>query len=56
MALKSDEIFERIQKRLESVDPNNRQVEHVYKFKITDGSETVLKSWSMFCQNTSYEK
>jgi hypothetical protein len=47
MALKSDEIFDKIKKRLEAVDPTNRQVEHVYKFKITDGSETVLKSWSM---------
>ncbi|EAA08376.4 peroxisomal multifunctional enzyme type 2-like [Anopheles arabiensis] len=44
MALKSDPVFERIAKRLESIDPNNRQVQQVYKFRIQQNG-TVVKTW-----------
>lgn len=35
MTLRSDEAFEKIKARLADVDPNNRKVVHVFKFKIT---------------------
>uniref|UniRef100_A0A182JWR3 SCP2 domain-containing protein n=1 Tax=Anopheles christyi TaxID=43041 RepID=A0A182JWR3_9DIPT len=44
MALKSDSVFERIAKRLETIDPNNRQVQQVYKFRIQQNG-TVVKTW-----------
>ncbi|XP_053681798.1 uncharacterized protein LOC128732551 [Sabethes cyaneus] len=50
MSLKSDAVFAKISKRLESVDPSNRQVEHVYKFKITQGGK-VVKSWILDLKN-----
>lgn len=50
MALKSDAIFEKIKARLATIDPNNRQVLHVYKFQIKQGGKDV-KSWSKFLIN-----
>ncbi|XP_055586112.1 uncharacterized protein LOC129738833 [Uranotaenia lowii] len=50
MTLKSDEVFAKIAKRLEAIDPNNRQVEHSYKFRITQGGK-VVKSWIMDLKN-----
>ncbi|XP_058115774.1 peroxisomal multifunctional enzyme type 2-like [Anopheles ziemanni] len=44
MTLKSDAVFERIAKRLETIDPNNRQVQQIYKFRIQQNG-TVVKSW-----------
>jgi putative sterol carrier protein len=34
MSLRSDEAFKKIEARLATVDPNNRKVVHVFKFKI----------------------
>ncbi|XP_058467750.1 SCP2 sterol-binding domain-containing protein 1-like [Malaya genurostris] len=50
MSLKSDEVFAKIAKRLEKVDPSNRQVEHVYKFNITKDGK-VVKSWILDLKN-----
>ncbi|XP_058813824.1 uncharacterized protein LOC131677798 [Topomyia yanbarensis] len=50
MSLKSDEVFAKIAKRLESIDPNNRTIEHVYKFKITKSGK-VVKSWILDLKN-----
>lgn len=50
MSLKSDEVFAKIAKRLENIDPANRQVEHVYKFRITQGGK-VVKNWVMDLKN-----
>ncbi|XP_050071601.1 uncharacterized protein LOC126559480 [Anopheles maculipalpis] len=44
MALKSDAVFERIAKRLETIDPSNRQVQQIYKFRIQQNG-TVVKTW-----------
>ncbi|XP_052888752.1 uncharacterized protein LOC128297192 [Anopheles moucheti] len=44
MALKSDPVFERIAKRLETIDPNNRQVQQIYKFRIQQNGK-VVKTW-----------
>ncbi|ETN64217.1 sterol carrier protein 2 [Anopheles darlingi] len=44
MALKSDAVFERIAKRLETIDPSNRQVQQIYKFRIQQAGKTV-KTW-----------
>lgn len=45
MSLKSDAIFDKITARFAKIDPNDRQVLHVYKFVITDGSKPI-KTWS----------
>ncbi|KAG5678458.1 hypothetical protein PVAND_008130 [Polypedilum vanderplanki] len=34
MTLRSDEAFKKIEARLLTVDPNNRKVVHVFKFKV----------------------
>ncbi|XP_052866404.1 non-specific lipid-transfer protein-like 1 [Anopheles cruzii] len=44
MTLKSDAVFQRIAKRMETIDPNNRQVQQIYKFHIQQGGKTV-KTW-----------
>lgn len=41
----SDEIFKKIEARLAKIDPNNRQVLHVFRFIITDDSGKTLKTW-----------
>ncbi|XP_038118062.1 uncharacterized protein LOC6048171 [Culex quinquefasciatus] len=46
MSLKSDEVFAKIAKRLENIDPANRQVQQVYKFRITKDGK-VVKNWVM---------
>jgi len=47
----SDEVFARIAKRMETIDPANRKVLHIYKFIITDNSGTVLKRWILDLKN-----
>lgn len=47
MSFKSDAIIEKIKVRLTKIDPNNRQVEHVYKFNITVGGK-VAKTWGKY--------
>lgn len=47
MALKSDAVFAKIESRLKTINPAERQVEHIYKFVIkVDGK--VAKTWSKF--------
>nr|AAN16384.1 sterol carrier protein 2 variant 1 [Aedes aegypti]AAN16387.1 sterol carrier protein 2 variant 1 [Culex quinquefasciatus]AAN16391.1 sterol carrier protein 2 variant 1 [Aedes aegypti] len=46
MSLKSNEVFAKIAKRLENIDPVNRQVQQVYKFRITKDGK-VVKNWVM---------
>ncbi|XP_055698513.1 sterol carrier protein 2-like [Phlebotomus papatasi] len=50
MSFKSDAIIEKIKVRLTKIDPNNRQVEHVYKFNITVGGK-VAKTWVLDLKN-----
>lgn len=40
-----EEIFTRIQARLEKIDPNDRKVLHVFKLIITDDDGGALKTW-----------
>jgi hypothetical protein len=45
MALTSDAVFEKIGARLQKIDPNDRKIQHIYKFIIKkDGA--VVKTWS----------
>lgn len=41
----SDAVFARIAERLTKIDKNDRKVENVYKFILTDDSGAVIKTW-----------
>ncbi|XP_055615739.1 SCP2 sterol-binding domain-containing protein 1-like [Toxorhynchites rutilus septentrionalis] len=55
MTLKSDEVFAKITKRLESIDPANRQVQQVYKFRITQDGK-VVKNWILDLKNVKLQE
>lgn len=45
---KSDEIFKRIEARMEKIDPANRTLEHIYKFVLfADDGKTLIKTWML---------
>lgn len=43
--IRSDEVFKKLQARLDKNDPNDRKIQHVYKFIVTDDNFEVLKVW-----------
>lgn len=47
----TDEIFKRIQGRLDKIDPANRTILNVFKFVLTDDSGAVVKSWILDLKN-----
>lgn len=45
MTLTLDEVFKKIEERLTKVDPNDRKVQHIFKFILTDAAGKTLKTW-----------
>lgn len=41
----SDGIFKKLEARLAKNEPNDRDIQHVYKFIVTDEKSKVLKTW-----------
>lgn len=43
--IRSDEVFKKLEARLAKNDPNDRGIQHVYKFIVTDDKFAVVKTW-----------